>query len=89
MSATRDLIAAALSLADELDELHKEGRNPATFTPSALSEACARAMCEPDMAERYRHLLADIKQWDISQFMSIPHLLRERMQSALAEGGAG
>ena len=60
MNATRDLIAAALTAADELDELHKEGRNPATFTPSVLREACARAMVQPaapDMAEVERLLL--------------------------------
>jgi hypothetical protein len=49
----------------------------------------AKLAAAESRAERYRHLLADIKQWDISQFMSIPHLLRERMQSALAEGDAG
>jgi|GEM_PF-3821324 len=61
MSATRDLIAAALTAADELDELHKEGRNPATFTPSMVREACARAMVQPaapDMVEVERLLEA-------------------------------
>lgn len=40
-------------------------------------------------AERYRHLIADLKHWDMSQFMTIPHPLRERMQAALSEGDAG
>jgi len=58
MSATQELIAAALTAADELHDLYMEGRSPATFTPSALREACARAMVQPDIAEVERLLAA-------------------------------
>ena len=54
MSATQDLIAAALTAADELDQLHSPIRS---LRADELREACARAMVQPDMAEVER--LAD------------------------------
>lgn len=51
MSATRDLIAAAISAADELDNIYcTEG--------VALRELAAQAMVQPDMAEVERLLYA-------------------------------
>ena len=46
MSATQDLIAAALTAADELDFIYKHA--PVEHTTSDLREACARAMVQPD-----------------------------------------
>jgi hypothetical protein len=59
MTATQDLIAAALTAADELDFIYKHA--PVEHTTSDLREACARAMVQPaapDMAEVER--LADV-----------------------------
>ncbi|MFN3703547.1 hypothetical protein [Thermomonas sp.] len=33
--------------------------------------------------ERLRELLADLKAWDVEQYMTIPHALRERIQREL------
>ena len=52
MSTTQELIAAALTAADELDFIHEHA--PIEHTTNDLREACARAMVQPpapDMAE--------------------------------------
>lgn len=33
--------------------------------------------------ERLRKLLADLKSWDVEQYLTIPHELRERIQREL------
>ena len=33
--------------------------------------------------EELRSLIADIKAWDVNQYMTIPHELRERIEAAL------
>ena len=33
--------------------------------------------------ERLRELLADLKAWDVEQYLAIPHALRERIQREL------
>lgn len=53
MSATQDLIAAALTAADELDQLCSPIRS---LRADELREACARAIVQPDMAEVERLL---------------------------------
>ena len=49
MTATQDLIAAALTLADELDYLYENA--PVEQNSNEIRELCARAMVEPDMGE--------------------------------------
>jgi hypothetical protein len=36
-----------------------------------------------DVIERLRTLVADLKAWDVEQYMNIPHDLRARMQEEL------
>lgn len=38
--------------------------------------------------ERLRELLADLKAWDVEQYMTIPHALRERIQRELMPNAA-
>ena len=36
-----------------------------------------------DEIEKLRTLIADLKEWDVEQYMTIPHHLRARMQAVL------
>lgn len=38
--------------------------------------------------ERLRELLADLKAWDVEQYMTIPHALRERIQRELTHNAS-
>lgn len=51
MSATQELIAAALTAADELDVLTEQWLQPKSPTGQWLREACARAMVQPGIPE--------------------------------------
>ena len=52
MSATQDLIAAALTAADELEgQWQRKGWKPLKQAETNLREMCARAMVQPDMGE--------------------------------------
>ena len=66
MNATRDLIAAALTLADEVDDLYENA--PVEQNSNEIRELCARAMVQPaapDMAEvrRLVRLLESCTNW--------------------------
>lgn len=60
---------------------------------AGMGELCApigavravNALC--DEVERLRSLLADIKAWDVEQFMTLPHDLRARIQAELVPNG--
>lgn len=36
--------------------------------------------------ERLRTIIADIKAWDVNQYMTLPHDLRARMQKEIGDG---
>ena len=38
---------------------------------------------EMNVQQRAEHLLADLKAWDVEQYLTIPHELRERIQREL------
>ena len=57
MTATQDLIAAALTAADELEgQWQRKGWKPLKQAETNLREMCARAMVQPDMAEVEKRL---------------------------------
>jgi len=62
MSAKEELIATALTAADELDRVYENA--PVEQNSNDLREACARAMCVPDMAERDA-LIPDLEEEDL------------------------
>ena len=55
---------------------HCEGMYDLLDEALALREGAAEI-------ERLRILIADLKAWDVNQYMNIPHDLRARMQAEL------
>lgn len=51
-----------------------------------LVDKLKRAHSDEAEIERLRTLLADIKAWDVAQYMTIPHDLRARMQKEIGDG---
>lgn len=61
----------------------------ATEATQEAEQLRAELAASREREARMRALIADIKAWDISRFMAIPHELRARMEAALAEGAQG
>lgn len=62
-------------------------RNPYGWADDEVRNArlVAAALIEQQakQIEALRKLIADIKAWDVDQFITLPHALRKRMQAVL------
>lgn len=70
-------------LLEEIERLQKHVRKDADAYWDARESLVERVEALHAENERLRVLIADIKVWDVSQYVAIPHKLRARIEAAL------